>query len=971
MSDKDFKVKNKLQVKGITSAGPVVSDASGNLDSTAYVATQYGGTGTSTSPSSGQILYSSSGTTYAPTTLSSLIQGSSYQADAPSSPDIGDIWIESDSTSGTFDPNIIRRHTFTATEGQTAFVASVAFADGYEQVYFNGLLLLKTTDYTTSSNTTVTLGSAAAAGDIIEIVTITNLNSQNTYTQAEINTIVDTQINNLIASAPAALNTLDELAAALGDDASFATTVTNSLADKVSTSGGSTITASGAAVKPLVLKAAESQTGNLTQWQDSSGNVLTRVYADGTLVWGSGGSALQNSSGRLIVNPSLAASIAVTVKGAVSQTANLQEWQNSAGTILARVSAAGAIVTSAVGVFGAQSNTPNAQLYVLSNSTTNPTFVAKAIASQTANLQEWQISDGTVRARINSDGHIIGSTRSAFGTSAIISGVVVAAVADASTAIPLVVKGAASQTADLQQLQNSAGTVITRVRPDGQIGVGSTLITSTNFFVNNTFSTTHVVATIRGAASQTANLQEWQDSAGVVKAYVDSAGVIASTNGAYIGVGAYIAGTRSSVFSSTAGTIGMVIRGAASQTANLQEWQDSTGAIVAAMWSSGTFSTAGRVSIGNGSSGAKLDVLIASSTQLGLVVKGVISQTANLQEWQNSAGSVLARVDSTGGVRPNFLATNSIYDASDTAPYLIFGSNTLTLNTRNAAYVGLTVKGAASQTADLQEWQDSAGTILAKIMSNGSFFVNSTGTSNDPIAIQRASATRFKVDPYGNVFASALTAGNVVTSIAGTTVGIYTNTASSIGLIVRGATSQTANLQEWQDSAGTVLSNINSTGAMFTTTAAANTNTTQVATTAYVQTELADLVNSAPATLDTLNELAAALGDDASFATTVTNSLANKKTEISSAISANTTLVAGRRYYVTSASAITLTLPASPAQNDQVDIFDASGNAATYNITLGRNSNLINGNAGNFIIDANGYWATLVYTGATYGWKVG
>ena len=73
MSDKDFKVKNKLQVKGITSAGPVVSDASGNIDSTAYIATQYGGTGTSTSPNSGQVLYSSAGTTYAPTDLSTIV----------------------------------------------------------------------------------------------------------------------------------------------------------------------------------------------------------------------------------------------------------------------------------------------------------------------------------------------------------------------------------------------------------------------------------------------------------------------------------------------------------------------------------------------------------------------------------------------------------------------------------------------------------------------------------------------------------------------------------------------------------------------------------------------------------------------------------------------------------------------------------------------------------------------------------
>ena len=232
MSNKDFKVKNKLQVAGITSAGPVVSDASGNLDSTAYVATQYGGTGTSTSPSSGQILYSASGTTYAPTTLSSLIQGSSYQADAPSSPDIGDIWIESDSTSGTFDPNIIRRQAFTATAAQTVFTTTVPFVDTYEQVFFNGMLLLRTTDYTTSNSNTITLAAAAAVNDIVEVVTVTNLNSTNTYTQAEIDTIVTTQVNNLIDSAPSTLNTLNELAAALGDDASFATTVTNSLANK-------------------------------------------------------------------------------------------------------------------------------------------------------------------------------------------------------------------------------------------------------------------------------------------------------------------------------------------------------------------------------------------------------------------------------------------------------------------------------------------------------------------------------------------------------------------------------------------------------------------------------------------------------------------------------------------------------------------------------------------------------------------
>jgi len=50
------------------------------------------------------------------------------------------------------------------------------------------------------------------------------------------------------------------------------------------------------------------------------------------------------------------------------------------------------------------------------------------------------------------------------------------------------------------------------------------------------------------------------------------------------------------------------------------------------------------------------------------------------------------------------------------------------------------------------------------------------------------------------------------------------------------------------------------------------------ATKLYVDTSIADLADSAPTTLDTLNELAAALGDDANFSTTVTNSIASKLT---------------------------------------------------------------------------------------------
>ena len=66
------------------------------------------------------------------------------------------------------------------------------------------------------------------------------------------------------------------------------------------------------------------------------------------------------------------------------------------------------------------------------------------------------------------------------------------------------------------------------------------------------------------------------------------------------------------------------------------------------------------------------------------------------------------------------------------------------------------------------------------------------------------------------------------------------------------------------------------TGVPLAPTAAANTNTTQIATTAYVQTELTDLLGGAPGALDTLNELATALGNDANYSTTITTALAGK-----------------------------------------------------------------------------------------------
>jgi hypothetical protein len=127
------------------------------------------------------------------------------------------------------------------------------------------------------------------------------------------------------------------------------------------------------------------------------------------------------------------------------------------------------------------------------------------------------------------------------------------------------------------------------------------------------------------------------------------------------------------------------------------------------------------------------------------------------------------------------------------------------------------------------------------------------------------------------------------------------------------------------------------TGTPTAPTATAGTNTTQVATTEFVGTAVSALVASAPAALDTLNELAAALGSDANFSTTMTNALALKasKTELTAATlssfnnkTTSYTLVLGDEGNVVemeSASANTVTIPtnASVAFNigSSIDVF--------------------------------------------------
>ena len=80
------------------------------------------------------------------------------------------------------------------------------------------------------------------------------------------------------------------------------------------------------------------------------------------------------------------------------------------------------------------------------------------------------------------------------------------------------------------------------------------------------------------------------------------------------------------------------------------------------------------------------------------------------------------------------------------------------------------------------------------------------------------------------------------------------------------------------------------------------------------------------------------------------------------------TASASRGYFINTGSAVTVTLPSSPNVGDQIVVIDATGNASSNNITLGRNTNKIKGVCTDALLETDRVGVRIIYSGSSQGW---
>ena len=148
------------------------------------------------------------------------------------------------------------------------------------------------------------------------------------------------------------------------------------------------------------------------------------------------------------------------------------------------------------------------------------------------------------------------------------------------------------------------------------------------------------VLVVKGASGQTANLFEVQDSTGTFRVRINQVG-----NSTFAG---NITSQNNALFTPfSAATVPLTVQGAASQTASVLALQNSAGSITANF--TAPVNNVNRLNLGGTDLSATLGITVHASGGVGQVIRGAASQTADLLQIQNSASTVLSKLQADGG----------------------------------------------------------------------------------------------------------------------------------------------------------------------------------------------------------------------------------------------------------------------------------------------------------------------------------
>jgi hypothetical protein len=350
-----------------------------------------------------------------------------------------------------------------------------------------------------------------------------------------------------------------------------------------------------------------------------------------------------------------------------------------------------------------------------------------------------------------------------------------------------------------------------------------------------------------------------------VKNGLDAISNISTLAGLVVGTSTLPANNQAHILSTTATNVGLTLRAASGQSANMLEIRNSSNSLISYAISNGDWvmpnlfnSYAG---VGPGYSdyqggATSLYVRPTATTRSGAVIKGLLSQTADLLQMQDSSSVILAKIDSVGAFTTNSANGYSIAGAAAFKSLNSGQTMFLTAGGSVAANPHIVIRQSTGATGSLTEWQNSAGTVLGGRSAVGQLFTGSTAPLNSSTGgattatsgtgtvatITTTSAhslstgdrvTVAGVTPtgYNGTFIVASTPTTTTFTYANTTTGSQTvagtvrvdaqasvtsRSAATVGLLVRGATSQAVDLIQTQTSGGTVNFGVDSVGSVFT-----------------------------------------------------------------------------------------------------------------------------------------------------------